>query len=402
MLKPQVEHLNTQLIQVTAFSDEEYARYQAETTRLHQIDIKDFQDIQKLQQWVNWLKAVEAQVKKLQDANTELRTQQLQSTQYVKTASAELDRVHKSLSDEYRSAIQLHSEITKQHDYATSCRGADHRLTIGLHAMQGSRETEHANAIALNSKHKSSQEMLKAKNAAVLSRYQKSNRNIDTINAGTAQTKEKIKQLQQEGEMQLAMLRSQLGQLRQQSSAIEGELMQREAARQMVERNEQAAQSKVSDMKGALSSGELAHLKANNTGLKAELPPLKKALGESQTSEQAAQMDLLQAKREEADAARESAEATAKSQAVAREALGKVAEVERASREEQDKVAAATLEAEASLTVECSAIWDRNHAEILQQLGGECQVVKQDVATQNALLATLQGSVQAARETDGA
>lgn len=265
--------------------------------------------------------------------------------------------------------------------------------------MQGSRESEHANAIGLNGKHKSRQQMLKAKNAAVLSRYQKSRRNIDTIRAGIEQTKEKSKQLQRDGQMQLAKLRSELGELRQQSSAVESELMQRETARQIVERNEQAAESKVAGMRGALSSGALAQLKANNTQLRAELPPLKAALGESQASEQKAQLDLLQAQREEAEAARGSAEATAKSQELARDALAKVAEVERASRQAQEEASAAVLEAEASLTAECGALWDRRHAELLQELQqGDCRTVEQDVATQAALLATLQGSVQAARE----
>lgn len=401
-LKPEVNHLNTQLMQVTASSDEQDARYLADTARLQKIDVKDFKDIKKLKQWVDWLKAVESQVKKLDEANTELKTQQVLSTQYVKTASAELDKMHKTLEDEYASALLLHREITKQHDYATDCRGADHRLTLELSQVQGSREAEHANAIGLNGKHKSRQQVLKAKNTAVLGRYQKTNRNDETINLGITQTKEKTKQLQELGEMQLAQLRSELGELRQQSKAIEGELMQRETARQMIERNEQAAASKVMDMKGALSSGDLSHLKANNTNLKAELPPLKIALGESQTAEQAAQMDLLEAKKEEAEATQESVEATAKSQAVAREALGRVAEVEKAEREFVDSAASATIEAEASLTVECSALWDRHHADIIEKLEGECHRVEQDVVTQNALLATLEGTVQAARQTEGA
>lgn len=400
-LEPQAHKLRAELLQVRQLTDEQWAKFQTTMLQLRDIDQQDQVQIDHLSEWLNWLKAIEMQVLNLQQANSGLKNDQLKATDYVQSTTAILDHEQALTKEEYEKSMERHGDITKQHQYAANCRILDHQLQAQLVGLEGMRQKQHQQAMQVNKLGVGRSAQLMKLNDALRGRAQKNKRNALTIKGETKNQRDEVAALQQEGQMKLAKMREVLGSLRQQSTSIESELMARETARQTVERSMGDAQAQVDSLQGAVLSGQMAHMKANNTRLHAQLAEMKAALASSQAAATAAAHQLFTAQQEEQVATAASQAATASAQAVAQQALAAVATAEQSGESQTSAAASSTMEAEASLTVDCKDLWDKNHTVLLAQLNGECSTVDQDLNMANALVASLSGTISAERQTEG-
>jgi len=396
-LKNQATHLDTQLVQTGKESVEQRQQYEAKMQNLEDIDRKDVIAIDHASQWLNWLKIIEQEVFKLREANLGLRQDQLNSVAYVKRSTGLISAEQLSIAHENTHARRLHGEILKQHNYAATCRDMDYQLQLKFDNSQGKRDQAHAEARAVSANGVNNEERFMRVNEAMRARAAKAKRNSGTIKGEIKAQEKQTQEMQTDGQVKLTKLRQELGALRRQSSALESDLMSREQARQINEREMGDMKAQIDAIKAALLSGRMAQMRANNTNLKSTLSEMQKALSESQAAAARAFAERYTSQQEEATSRADAEQASIRAQEAARSALAKVAAIRKEGHDAEDRAAQATMNAEASLTIDCQSIWDTRHHEIIERLNGECVVVQTDLATARALVASLTSTVHSTR-----
>jgi len=101
---------------------------------------------------------------------------------------------------------------------------------------------------------------------------------------------------------------------------------------------------------------------------------------------------LQQAEQYKQDAANK----TVETQEVAQDALARVVAARQSDDAASQKAQAATMEAQASMLIQCSAIWEKEHSHVNAKLK-HCRQVKADLQSVRASVASLTSSVKAAR-----
>jgi hypothetical protein len=386
--------LDKQLTKLQAKTSQMESKHATAMVQMRAVDEKDEAAIEHLSQWLNWLKAIEVEVYKLEEANEEVTCENKKAVEFVKQASVVIEKDRYETKMHFHNNERLHGEVLKQHQYASQCKAVDAKLQADLDTIQNKRRFEHEAAVNATKNGRELETSLVGESKLMMFRLDKGRRNLATVQGQINTTKADIIALQAEGEARLEKMRKGLSNLRQQSAAVQAELMHREMARQLKEKEVGSTEAEIQAMKNAMLTAEVAKMRANQTNLKENLQQMHVALTTSQASAAKAGQDLLVAQQDEEAAKAAAQTATEKAQKVAQDALAKVAAAREQANAAEEQANNAVMEAEASLMVKCDEVWDRKHPDVIDELTNTCPQVKKDLQTAQALVASLSSTVQ--------
>lgn len=395
-LNKQATALSTQLDKAINETSAQDKKHRASMAKLSSKVSEDKAVIQGLKRELVPLVEMQKETDKLPPINANLTAQNTKAVAAAQAATEELLYEKSKLKTYQDTTKNLMKELVKQHDYATKCRERLYQLNTRIHEVS-SKEAKMKYEQGLASEQGAAiEKKLEEKNKLIQTRLKKAKTNQQTINFAKANMKAKISALQTEAQLRLEKLKDELGKLRQQSASIETAMMAKISNRKLIEKALRGASVQMEDMQSRLLAGRLDKLRRNNTQMTNDLAQLRAGLEKAQVNTVKAEAQRSQLLRQVQQIRVETANKTAETQDVAREALAKVVAARQEDDDAQNRAQAATMEAQASMLVKCSAIWAKEHKHVFAKLK-KCKQTKQDLETARASVAALTSSVKSAQ-----
>jgi len=395
-LNKQATALSKQLDKATKESSTQDKKHRASMTKMSSTVAEDKATIQGLEKELVPLVEMQKEVDKLPPVNANLTAQNTKAVAAAQVATEELIFEKSKLKTYQGTTKNLMSELVKQHDYAQKCRERLYQLNTQLHEIKTKEAKIKYDDGLTAAQGEAMEKALLEKNKLIEVRLAKAKTNLQTITFAKGNMKSKIGALQTEGQIELEKLKDELGKLRQQSASIETAMMAKISNRKLIEKALRGANVQMTDMQERLLAGRLDKLRRNNTQMTADLTQIRTGLEKAQVNTAQAEAQRTQLQAQSVQVKQQAANKTMETQDVAREALAKVVAARQEDDAAQEQAQKATMEAQASMLVKCSAIWAKEHTHVFTKLK-KCQQIKLDLGSARASVAALTSAVKSAQ-----
>lgn len=331
---------------------------------------------------------------KLEQENTELGTDSIQKVEDKKVLTKELKKLDAQLVTDKEDIVSIQGDLQEQVKYAECCKKTASELEEKLKKIEAERSDDTNVAVQAQQVSLKKQLLLNKENELLKRRLAKAKQNTKTISSQINITHHEIAVLEHLGQVELAHLRTDLGQVREKVSIMETRLGEKVEERRIMERDLDAVRDQLNKERFSSWAEELGRYRANNTHMKDDIQMMGEKLTEGQVLIAETWGKFLTANETAAKEGYEARERMQKAQEVATEALKKIAEIKAKTKKIQTKTQELILKAQAATMQPCPEIWDGLHPEVLDELENTCPQVEKDLEAAKALVASLKSSLQ--------